>query len=87
MMHSYFLFPPDLSNGFRGSYSECINFGDVLVQNHGYSLLKIARARGGETDARIIFDITAESHKQVSGFRSIKRQKLSSICKQRPFDI
>lgn len=86
-MHSYFLFPPDLSNGFRGSYSDCVNFADELVNNHGYSLLKIARARAGETDARIIFDITPESHKQVSGFITVKRKTITRVCRQKPFDI
>ena len=86
-MHSYFLFTPNLSNGFRGSYSDCINFGDELVKNHSYPLLKIARARAGETDARIIFDITPESRKQFAGFRAVKRKTITRVCKQKPFDI
>ena len=71
----------------RGKIIESSHETKCLVKNHDYPLLKIARVRAGETDARVIFDITPESRKQFAGFRAVKRKTITRVCKQKPFDI
>ena len=84
-MTSYFLLAPDLSHVASGSYAECITLGDHFTLSNAFPLLKIARARAGEPDATIIYDISKDSRKQVRGARRISRQRLVRTSKQTPF--
>ena len=84
-MTSYFLFTPNFSNAFNGSYAQCLQLATQLTNDGTHELLKMARARAGETDATIIFDITAYSSKQTKGVRSTSRHTLQKTSKESPF--
>ena len=84
-MVTYFLFTPDLSCVTTGSYSDCVALGDRFTLRDTFPLLKIARARGGEPDATIIFDVSEDSRRQSRAGRRISRQKLVQASKHSPF--
>ena len=86
-MVTYFLFTPDLSYVTSGSYGDCVALGDRFTLRDTFPLLKIARARGGEPDATIIFDVSEDSRRQSRAGRRISRQKLVQASKQRPFPL
>ena len=84
-MVTYFLFTPDLSYVTSGSYGDCVALGDHYTLSNGFPLLKIARARGGEPDATIIFDVSEDSRRQSRAGRRVSRQKLVQASKNSPF--
>jgi hypothetical protein len=84
-MVTYFLFTPDLSCVTTGSYSDCVALGDRFTLSNAFPLLKIARARGGEPDATIIFDVSEDSRRQSTAGRRVSRQKLVQASKHSPF--
>jgi hypothetical protein len=84
-MVTYFLFTPDLSYVTSGSYGDCVALGDHFTLRDTFPLLKIARARGGEPDATIIFDVSEDSRRQSRAGRRISRQKLVQASKHSPF--
>ena len=86
-MVSYFLFTPDLSHVSNGSHDDCLARGYHFAKSEAFPLLKIARARMGEPDATIIYDITEGSHKQSSRARRVSCSKLVQGSKQRPFPL
>ena len=84
-MVTYYLFTPDLSHVTSGSYGDCVALGDHYTLSNAFPLLKIARARGGEPDATIIFDVSEDSRRQSRAGRRISRQKLVQASKHSPF--
>ena len=86
-MTSYFLFTPNLSHAFIGSYTQCLHLARELIADGSYELLKVARSRAGENQAIVIYDISAESTRQTRGVRGVDRRKLQKTSKLAPLVI
>ena len=86
-MTNYFLFTPNFSHAHNACYEDCMKLGLELVRQGKYDLLKVARVRGGEKLAMIIFDITEDGCTQVRSRRTVPRQKLQKLFLDSPLEI
>jgi len=64
-----------------------MKLGLQLVRQGKYELLKVARVRGGEKLAMIIFDITEDGCTQTRSRRTVPRQKLQKLFLDSPLEI
>ena len=84
MAASYFLFTPNLSHAFNGSYQSCMGLAEQLTRCGEHELLIIARARTGEAHAISCYEITSSGFKQTRGLRAERQKKLSRLSKSSP---
>jgi len=86
-MTSYFLFTPNFSHAHNACYEDCMKLGLQLVRQGKYELLKVARVRGGEKLAMIIFDIAEDGCTQARSRRTVPSQKLQKLLLDSPLEI
>ena len=85
-MTSYFLFTPNFSHAHNACYDDCMKLGLQLVRQGKYELLKVARVRGGEREAVVIFDITTELVMQTRGVRIVSSRTLQKLSEDSPLE-
>jgi len=86
-MATYFLFAPNFSHVFEGSFGECSTLAEQLTRQNSDLLLKIARVRVGELHAQIIFEVSADGIRQIHRVWYPIMKKLRRGAKECPFPI
>ena len=86
-MTAYFLFDPNESAGFEGSFAQCRSLGEKLVNSGKHKLLKIARCRPGEDAAMICFEMERGMVRQTPRERAVHRRKLIQLARHTPLEV
>lgn len=85
IVSTFFLFTPDQSKAYSGSYAACASWGVELTRTGEFTLLKIALGRAGEPKAVITADVANGIITRASGSRAIDNiYKLTRVCSDAP---
>lgn len=85
IVSTIFLFTPDQSRAYGGSYAACASWAMELTRTGEFTLLKIALGRAGEREAVITADVANGINTRASGSRAIDDvYKLTRVCSEAP---